>query len=125
MPSTTLRVIAACVFVVILLPAVAFPPGFSPPDKVSLSVVRAIGGGIMLVSGFGLAASLEKTLLRAGGNNAFKMLYVSAAGFSGVGAAQCLAAVYQINLFVPIILCSVLSIVTCILWLRFYNAAAG
>ncbi len=117
--------IAAIVFVVILLPALAFPSASSPPDEVSRSVVRAIGGGILLISGFGLAASLEKTLLRAGGNNAFKMLYVSAAGFSGLGAAQCLSIIYPANTLLSMILFSVLAITTCIVWLRFYHAAAG
>lgn len=125
MPSIALRVIAVFVFVFILLSALVFPSASSPPDGVYQTVARAICGGILLVSGFELAVSLEKTLLRAGGNNAFKMLYVSAAGFSGMGAAHCLSAVYQINTLVPIILFSVLSIVTCILWLRFYYAAAG
>ena len=125
MPSLVLRIVALIVFMVVLVPALAFPPTGEPPDEAYRTVARVICGGVLFLSGLGLAASLENTLLKAGGNAAFKIVYFAAAGMSGVGAAVCLSAFYPANIAMSMLFFSGLAIVTCIMWLRFYHAATG
>lgn len=125
MASFTLRVIAALAFLVVILPALAFPSEYSSQYGVYQTVVRAVSGGFLLAGGFTLVVSLEKTLLRAGGNNAFKLFYISAAGISGLGATHGISSVYPVNMALAVLVFSGMAIVASILWLRFYYAAAG
>ncbi|CAJ37189.1 hypothetical protein [Methanocella arvoryzae] len=125
MPSFVLRIVALIIFVAVLVPALAFSPAGASPDEAYRTVARVICGGVLFLSGLGLAASLENTLLKAGGNAAFKMLYFTAAGMSGAGVAVCLSAFFPVNTAMSMLFFSVIAVVTCIIWLRFYYAATG
>jgi hypothetical protein len=109
----------------VLLPALAFPAsGASSSGHYGL-VMKGMCGIILAYGGIALARSVETTLLRTGGNSAYKMLYFSAAGVSGVGIANALSGFYPVNMALSVAMFAAIAITAGLMWLRFYHAAVS
>jgi hypothetical protein len=80
---------------------------------------------MLACGGIALARSVEATLLRAEGNDAFKMLYFSYAGASGAGTAHALSGLYHVNMALAVGVFAVIATVAGLTWLRFYHAAVS
>jgi hypothetical protein len=87
------------------------------------ATVRLISGLVTIAGAMCLARAISLTLLRSGGTVAFRAAYVAAAALGGLGLAEVVSVVWPANIGYALAAYAVVSIVSGLLWVRFYGRA--
>lgn len=121
MPSFTLWSIATLLAFIIAASALIGPVSIA--EGMYPAAVRLISGLVAIAGAMCLARAIGLTLLRSGGTVAFRAAYVAAAALGGLGLAEMISVVWPANIGYALAAYAVVSIVSGLLWVRFYGRA--
>lgn len=122
MPSLALWSIA--VLLALIIASSAFLGPIATARSSYPATVKLISGLTAMAGSLCLARAISLTLLRSGGTPAFRAAYVAAAALAGLGLAEVLSARHTTNIGYALAAYCLISLVSGVLWMRFYGTAA-
>lgn len=120
MTASYLLRVSGMALALITIAVSSYFPQANSEDTGYMVVTRAFSGLVIIIGSLSVFSTLETTLLRSGGNYAFKTLFLASFASTGLGIVVAASGILPLNVYAGAIVVAFVYLISGLLILRFY-----